>query len=264
MFPLIVGQWAVSADADAVERLGKVLTSPPGDGSEIARVVHELATREPKRWAALAPALAFAIVPLARNAVFVAGAEVLEHRAPSLVASYRAAFRRWLPQLVTGLVFAAFVLAGTLAVMLAGLASSVVIGVVAALVSRLVAVALTAIAAVAAVAGIVATGSFAYLTWNLASLRVATRESNPIRAVLAIVRLVLEPATRARTLRVALGLLGLEFVAAIALLVLTVLAVTTRAAAAPLLVIALGTALIEGLRALFVLEYARELGVWAP
>lgn len=258
LLPVALVQSFVPVDLTAIDDVRKILALPRGDTAGVERLLRHLGAHAPNGWASLASVVAFVAVPLSRTAAFIGGAELLAQRSPSLVATYRAAFVRWLPQIVTQLAFMAVVFAGALAASLTFVLAAALIA-LAAFASRLVALALSVILAFAFLATAVSVAAFAYLTWQLAAACVATVEPNPVRAIGTTVRRVLTRAVRGQTLRIGLGLAAFECAAGLLLLLVAILAASTRVAVLPALAVGACAVVVEGLRALFVLAYAGEL-----
>jgi hypothetical protein len=262
VLPLAIVQSLAPIDTAAFDDLRKLLSLPPGERTEAARLWRALGTHAPNLWVTLASVLTFVALPLVRSAAFIAGSDVFDGRMPSLAGTYRAAVQRWLPQIVTQLVFAVAVVAGVLGAVLAfGVAVALIV--LASLASRLVAIALSTILAVALIAAAASAAAFAYLAWHVAAARVATVEPNPVRAVGTTARQLSAPALRGHVLRLGLGLAAFEFTAAIVMLIVAGLAASTRIAAVPALAIGACAVVVEGLRAIFVLAYVRTLDVSA-
>ena len=240
--------------------LNRLFTTPPGDVAGRTRALAEFANAAaPTTWSVLYVLAQLLLFPLAQTAAFA----FVEHAGDavpfSLADAYRAAFPRWPAQV---LVLAAFLVLSWLLVFafvvvaLGGTLATYGIALLSRAAGSLVALALAG----ALCAAFVLAVSAGYLAWLLASASVATEGAGPLRAIRHGVRRTLDPALRRRTLAVAPALLGVNWLATLAVVSLGGLAAHATHVDALLIVLpAFAGIVIDGLRIVFVQSYARDV-----
>ncbi len=199
----------------------------------------------------------FGVMLLAQTAAFVDLAQALDGAPQSVVASYRTAATRWLPQVLVGIAFTA--LSWLLALVALPL-----------LVLALALGSLPGSPQAAAAAGLVLTAAvgggalfavaLGYLAWLTATASVAAGEGPALAAVRAALRRTLEPSARRLTFVLGPLLVAANWSWSLATSALASGVVAlTHANALALIVPALGGIVLDGLRSAAIAVYARDV-----
>jgi hypothetical protein len=193
---------------------------------------------------------------LAVVAAAYAGAET------SVGAAYRLALRRWLPLVVVSLAFAILAMFAAVPVFVLYFVLIVAVVALSALHQVVATIALAIVGFLIVLAGMVVVGSLAYMSYDLAAVAMVTETGNPVEAIGIGLRRAFAPGMKRRTL--VAGLVMLLVSQAGALPILALAAVTTALTHVDALyfaILGVGSVLLDGLVASFVVVYAFDVRV---
>lgn len=176
--------------------------------------------------------------------------------------AYRVGFARWLPQVVVALAF--FVLGGVVAIPLVIAYALVVIlvSVLAAFNQFIAAVAVGIVGGLLVLSAFAVVLSWVFMAYELAAVAVVTETANPIEAIGAGLRRGFARGTRVRTIVGGLVVFVVSYVGSLPLLAVAVtLTALTHIDVLYFAVLGVGTVLLEGIVAAFVVVFAIDVRV---
>ena len=176
--------------------------------------------------------------------------------------AYRIGVQRWLPQLVVGLTFVVIGLVTIIPLVIAYVLLVVLIGVLAAVNQPIAAAVVGVTGGLIVLAGFAVVLSWVFMIYELASVAVVTETPNPIEAVGTALRRGLARGMRRRTI---VGGLVVFVVSEVGALPLVAVAATvtalTHVDVLYFAILGVGTVLLEGIVAAFVVVYAVDVRV---
>jgi hypothetical protein len=261
--PLMVLQGLVAPEsARAFSELGRVFAaSADPHGAQKAADAMALDSRMSPAGALLIFASVFVRVLMWCAILAVVAAAYAGH-VTRIGDAYRLALKRWFPQMVVGLAF-----------MLLGMFALIPVFVLyIMLIFALVALAALHLPAVAIVAGIaggvvvlggaLVIGALVFMAYELAAVAIVTETGNPMQAIGIGLRRAFAPGMKRRTLAAGLVLLVVTYAGTLPVIAAAVLVTAlTHVEAAYFAIMAVGTVLLDGLVAAFVVVYAVDVRV---
>lgn len=206
--------------------------------------------------------LAFLTLYTLANSTMLAFAAARLDGAPIGVAgAYRAAFPRWLPQIVVAVAYVAFAFVAVIGFALLVFVLALIGGAVYAL-SHPTGIVAGIILGVVAFAAFVIVYALLYIAWQMSAVSVVTEDAHAIRAIGRGLRRALDRGLLRRSLLVAIALLAIDVFGAVVFLAFGALAASlVHVPFVAGTVSSIGGIALWGLRALFVLVYARDVRV---
>ncbi|MFN2460933.1 MAG: hypothetical protein ABR591_09635 [Candidatus Velthaea sp.] len=272
--PLVLILAVVAAPAAILQYIGaparasmfaefqRLIMVPPGHPEQTAAILRRISEQNHFSFAsALALLLTFAVGPLAATACSIAAARSYRGHAPSVRDAYRDALHRWIPQLVTGLVFVA--LGVVLFVLIFVVTFVVTLMIVALSAASPVAAFVVGIPiAIAASLAVLGAGMLLFLAWELASVSVALEEPNPVTAIASGFRRTFAKDMFWRSLLVAAILFAVSIIGSLVLVAsATTLALVTHVAALYPIVLGIGNVVLGALLSAYLVVYWYDLRV---
>jgi hypothetical protein len=256
----LLGAFASPSFGHVVAAVNQIVTLPPGDTLGRARIMRELngfGRTAGLIW--LFYLVQLLVYPLARTALVIFAAKTLDGRVPTIASAYRAAVKRWLPQIIVTIGFLGIAMALIFAFVFAGVFGGLTLYAVGAG-SRAAAIVVGVILALVAFAGLIVVVALAYTAWLMASVSVAIEDANPVRAIGTGLRRALDRPLLRRTLAVALAIVALDWFGSLAILAFAALVeYFTHITVLYAVVGACAAILLDGLRTVFVLLYMRDV-----
>ncbi|GAC1420721.1 MAG: hypothetical protein NVSMB5_13350 [Candidatus Velthaea sp.] len=240
----------------------KIMTLPPGHTREQRTILeHISAANRFGGWTGLVLLFSFVITPLATTAATIGAARGYTGTMPAVRDLFREALRRWVPQLITALIFVGMAFGVFVLLFLVVLA----ITFIAFALSSLSSAAALIVGIPLGLAGALVTmslGMLVYLAWQLAFVSIALEEPNPVRAVARGMRRAFGRSTVWRSLLVALIVFVVSLIGSLVLGTLAgVLAFVTHVNALYPIVLAIGSVAINGLIVTYLVVYSYDVRV---
>jgi hypothetical protein len=256
----ILGAFSSPGLTHLIAMMNQVSAFPPDDTVDRMRVMEEFnRSAAPGAWLGLFYLAELIVYPLARTALIVFASETLDGAAPTIGSAYRAAVRRWMPQLVVGIAFIGAALVLGLAFAFSGALAALAIFAIA-LLSRIAAIGVGIVVALVVFAAIIVVVALAYITWLMASVSVAVEDDNPVRAIGRSLRRTLDRSLLKRTLAVALAVMALDWFGSVAILGFAgLIEYFSHVVLLYGIIAACAGILLDGLRTVFVLLYMRDV-----
>jgi hypothetical protein len=260
--PIALIQSAVAPGFSHTVDLFRALASvPPGHPAETQRVLREFnAGSAGAGGAMLLIYLAQGILmSLSLTALTIFIVAAIDGTAISVVAAYRLALRRWVPQMVVGCAYLMFFLGIAIALVIVGFIGLLAVAGIN-LISTVVAAIAGTIGGIALAIVVVVVYALLSMAWQIAAISVATEDPNPFRAIgRGLRRTLVRPLLR-RSIGASAAVLAVEWFG------LTVLAsfggfivILTRLDVVNLVILAAGGTVINAVSIIFVLLYMRDV-----
>jgi hypothetical protein len=242
---------------DTITALSRV---PPGHPAETARIMREFQRGTGAAGPVALMYLAHILLgPLASTALIIFAAATLDDRPVTIGSAYRAAFARWIPQIVVGVTFLFIITAALVVVLLAAsIVGFMIAGIYAAVHAAGIVLGIL-LGLIVFVALVVATAT-ANVAWLMATVGVALEEPNPFRAVGRALRRALDGSLFRRTVAVAFAILAIEWFGTLVFLSFAaVVAFATHSDVVSAVISSTGGVVLTGVCMLLVLVYMRDV-----
>jgi hypothetical protein len=176
--------------------------------------------------------------------------------------AYRIGMQRWLAQIVVALAFAVISMVTAIPLLIAYVLVAVAIGLLAAINQFVAAVAFGVVFGLLVLCAIAVVVSWVFMTYQLASVAVVTETSNPIEAIGTALRRAFARGMRRRTIIGGLVVFVVSQVGSLPLIaVAATLTTLTHIDALYFAILGVGSVLLEGIVAAFVVIYAVDIRV---
>jgi hypothetical protein len=176
--------------------------------------------------------------------------------------AYRVGFQRWLPQVVVALAFVVLGIVAAVPLLISYLLVVILVGVLAGFNQFIPAVVIGVIGGLIVLTGFAVVLSWVFMMYELASVAVVTETPNPIQAIGTGLRRGFARGMRVRTIVGGLIVFVVSYVGSLPLLAVAVtLTAMTHIDALYFAVVGVGSVLLEGIVAAFVVVYATDVRV---
>ncbi|HEY0383613.1 MAG TPA: hypothetical protein VGC72_15590 [Candidatus Elarobacter sp.] len=261
--PIIVFQAIIAPKSGQVfADFGRVLTSA-GDRTASAAATEALSRHSGSTGLSLLLVMIGIVARLVMwSAVVAVVATAYAGARISFGQAYRIGVQRWLPQIVVTLAFGAIAMVTAIPLLIAYVLVAVVIGLLAAVNQFVAAIIFGIIFGLLVLCTIAVVVSWVFMTYQLASVAVVTETANPVEAIGTALRRAFARGMRRRTI---IGGLVVFIVSQVGSLPLLVVAATltalTHVDVLYFAIVGVGTVLLEGIVAAFVVVYAVDIRV---